>query len=398
MSIRPLLIAGLALGAAAGARAEERHVVRVAGAGVGLPFSSGWASGDLLYLSGAIGNRPGTVELADGVEAQVRQALDNLGDVLRAEGLDFSRAAAVQVFLADARDFQAMNAVYRSYFPTDPPVRATVQADIALPGARVEISMIAVRAGVERRVVKPASLMSPELPYSWGIRAGSTLFVAGATSRDPETYAPVPGDVPAQTRQVLHNVGRVLEAGGMDFGDVVGCNVFLDDARDFRLMNEAYRSFFPDPPPTRATVRARLMNPAFGVEIQCTAVKAPERRPLRAEGETPPTSPFSPSILVGDRLYVSGMVASGPGGYAKGDAAAQTRRVLERIEATLRAAGMGLGNVVSANVYLADIRHYAAMNEVWAAAFPDSPPARATVGAALMSPEALVEVAVVATR
>lgn len=396
---RPLLIAlCLALAATSWVDAEERRLVQLPGTELGLPFSSGYVSGDLLYLSGAIGNRPGTRELAVGIEAQVRQALDNLQAVLRSEGMELSRAAAVNVFLADARDFAAMNAVYRTYFPVDPPTRATVQADIALPGALVEIAMIAVRPQVERSVVEPAALRSPELPYSWGIRAGSTLFVAGATSRDPETYEPVTGDIGTQTRRVLGNVGLVLEAAGMDFEDVVSCNVFLDDAREFAAMNEAYREFFGSSPPTRATVRAKLMNPAFRSEIQCTAVEAESRQVFVAEGDAPSGSPFSPSILVGDRLYVAGMVGRGPDGYAKGDAAAQTRSVLDRIGATLKAAGMGLENVVSATVYLADIRHYAAMNEVYAAAMPKPPPARATVGAPLMSPDALVEIVVIATR
>lgn len=399
MPVRPLLIAAcLTLGATAGAAAEERRVVQLAGAELGLPFSSGYVSGDLLYLSGNLGNRPGTLELVDGIEAQVRQTLDNLEAILKSEGMDLSRVAAVNVFLADVRDFQAMNAVYREYFPRDPPTRATVQADIALPGALVEIAMVAVRPGVERRVVKPAALKSPELPYAWGIQAGNTLFVAGATSRDPESYAPVTGDTATQTRRVLGNVGLVLEAAGMGFEDVVACNVFLDDARDFQAMNEVYRGFFPTPPPTRATVRAKLMNPVFRSEIQCTAVESEGREVFVAEGETPSASPFSPSILVGDRLYVAGMVGRGPEGYARGDVAAQTRVTLERIEGTLKAAGMTLENVVSATVYLADIRHYAAMNEVYAATMPKPPPARATVGAPLMSPDALVEIAVIATR
>lgn len=400
MTVRsPLLAVCLALSAAApGARAEERRVVQLAGTDLGLPFSPGYVSGDLLYLSGAIGNRPGTRELAPGIEAQVRQTLDNLQAVLESEGLDLSRVAAVNVFLDDARDFEAMNEVYRTYFPEDPPTRATVQADIALPGALVEIAMVAVRKGAERRVVKPAGLGGEGLPYSPGIRAGDTLFVSGATSRDPGSWEPVAGDTAAQTRQLLGNVGRILAAGGMGFEDVVGCNVFLDDARDFAAMNEVYREFFPDPPPTRATVRTRLMNPAFLSEIQCTAVESADREVLVARGETLPTSPYSPSIRVGDRLYVAGMVGRGPDGYPKGDVAAQTRRTLERIRATLEAAGMDLGNVVDARVYLADIRHYDAMNAAYAAAMPKPPPARATVGAQLMSPDALVEIAVIATR
>ena len=78
----------------------------------------------------------------------------------------------MNVYLSDIRHFQAMNAVYREYFAEDPPTRATVEAGIAIPGALVEISMVAVKAGVEREVVNPEALTSPELPYSWGIKGG----------------------------------------------------------------------------------------------------------------------------------------------------------------------------------------------------------------------------------
>lgn len=382
---------------AAPGRAAERRVVTLPGTDLGLPFSPGVVAGDFLYLAGAIGNVPGTRELPTGVEAQVRQTMENLGAVLKAEGMDFSRVASSTVFLSDVRHYQPMNEVYRSYFPKDPPTRATVEADIAIPGALVEIAMVAIRPGAPREVIRPKGLGAPDLPYSWGIRSGSTLFVAGATSRDPETRAPLPGDTAFQTRQELENVGKVLEAAGMGYGDVVSCNVFLGDARSFGAMNETYKGFFPQPRPARATVRARLMNPIFDSEIQCVAVKDAGRKRV-AEGEGRPDSPFSPAIQVGDFLYLAGFVGRGAEGFAAGDVAAQTRQALARLQATLAAAGMDFSNVVNAQVYLSDIRHYGDMNAVYAELLPKPPPARATVGARLMSPDALVEIMMIAVR
>ena len=162
---------------------------------VGLPFSESRESGDLVYLAGALGNLPGTLDLVPGgIEAQTRQTMANLGAVLERRGMDFSRVAAVNVYLSDIRYFSEMNAVYREYFPEDPPTRATVEAGIAVPGALVEISMVAIRPGAERRVIRPERLKSPELPYSWGIASGDTLFVAGATARGP-------GHLPAGGRE-----------------------------------------------------------------------------------------------------------------------------------------------------------------------------------------------------
>ncbi|HSF15114.1 MAG TPA: RidA family protein [Vicinamibacteria bacterium] len=386
------------LALAAASSAAEKKIIAPEGMEVGLPFSPAVLSGDFLYLAGAIGNKPGTLEVPDGIQAQVRQAMDNLGQVLEAAGMDFSRVVSSNVFLSDARHFSAMNDVYKTYFPEAPPIRATVEADIAIPGALVEISMIAARPGVDKKVIKPSLMKSPELPYSWGVQVGSTLFVAGATARDPDTYVPVAGDMKTQTKRVLENIGLVLEAAGMSYGDVVGCKVFLDDARYFQDMNEVYRTFFPADPPSRATVRSRLMNPAFLSEIQCTAVKDAARKVVSPAGRAPSTSPLSSAVAAGGRLFLSGMTGRGPDGYPKGDAKAQTRQALESLKATLEADGLGFEDVVDVLVYLSDIRYYDAMNEVYRDMISLPPPARATVGAQLMSEDALVEIIMTAER
>lgn len=355
------------------------------------------AAGDFVYFPGIIGNRPGTDELAPGVDAQVHQALDNLGAALQAEGLDFSHVVRANVFLSDTRNFGTMNAVYRTYFAEDPPTRATVQADLATPGALVELSMVAARADVPRRVIVPQGMTTPDLPYSWGIQAGRTLFVAGATSRDPSSYEPVTGDIATQTERVLQNIGLVLRSAGMDYSDVVACNVFLDDARDFRAMNETYRTFFPESPPARATVRARLMNPIFRSEIQCTAVEDRTRRVVSARPLRPGAS-LSPAIQVGDELYLSGMLGRGPDGYAPGDPAAQTRQTLENISATLALADMSFSNVIHVTTFVADIRHASAVSQVIQEMMPDAAPPSVLVGASLVSTSGLVEIMMTARR
>ena len=393
-----LLFACVVIGCVSLAGAGERKIIAPPESDSGLPFSPGIVAGDFLYLSGAIGRIPGSVRISGDIRAQTRQTLDNLGEVLKAGGMDFSHVVRSDVFLTDTRHFQAFNEIYRSYFPNQPPTRATVQADIAIPGALIEIAMVAARPELERTVVVPKEMKAPDLPYSWGILVGDTLFISGATSRNPTTYQPVPGDTAAQTSQVLENVGAVLDGAGMGYEDVVSCTVYLEDARDFQKMNAAYREFFPENQPARATVRARLMNSAFKTEIQCVAVKDSNRTVVVAKGAKRSSSPFSPAIQVGDRLYLSGFVGRGPDGYKMGDVQAQTRQALANLKATLAAARMDFSNIVNTTVFLSDIRHFQAMNDVYREFFPAAPPARATVGTQLMSADALVEIAMVASR
>jgi 2-iminobutanoate/2-iminopropanoate deaminase len=346
--------------------------------------------GDLVYVSGVMGVVPGSTDLAVGIEGQVRQTLENVRKALEMQGLDLSDVVRSNVFLADTRLFPEMNAVYRTFFAEDPPTRATVQSDLPRPDALVMVSMVAARRGVEKRVVTPVGLKTPELPYSWGIQVGRTLFVAGATSRDPETYQPVGGDIGGQTRQVLENVGAVLRGAGMSHRDVVSCMVFLDDARDFGEMNRVYATFFPDDPPARATVRAALMNSVFDVEIQCIAVADAPKEVVIADGARRSSAPYSPGIRVGADLYLAGMLGRGPEGY--GGVADQTRRTLENIAATLRAADLGFEDVQEVYVILTDIRQFEAMDDVYRQVMGDATPVRTVIGNGLMSPTARVEI------
>ena len=98
-----------------------------------------------LYTSGQIGLIPDTGELAQGVEAQAIQALDNLKAVLRAAGMGMEDVVKTTVFLADINDFAAINAIYADYFPGDPPARSCVQAAALPKGALFEIEAVAAK-------------------------------------------------------------------------------------------------------------------------------------------------------------------------------------------------------------------------------------------------------------
>lgn len=140
-----LTIAFLVLRCTASLVAQERHVLHGPGEVRGLPFSSAVRVGNMLYLSGQIGNVPGTRELADtGIAGQTRQALENIKTVLASAGSSLDRAVKCTVFLADIKDYAAMNAVYATFFPKDPPARSTVAGSGLALGARVEIECMAV--------------------------------------------------------------------------------------------------------------------------------------------------------------------------------------------------------------------------------------------------------------
>jgi 2-iminobutanoate/2-iminopropanoate deaminase len=108
-------------------------------------------------------------------------------------------------------------------------------------------------------------------PYSQAIRAGSLLFVSGQVPIDPATGAIVDGDIAAQTRRVLQNLGAILEAAGLSFDHVVRTTVFLTDMNDFAAMNEVYATCFTSPAPARATVQVSRLPKDARIEIDVIA-------------------------------------------------------------------------------------------------------------------------------
>lgn len=109
------------------------------------PYSQAIKAGTLVFTAGQIGIVPasGTIE-GTTIEEQTHQVLRNLAAVLEAAGSGLDRVVKTTVFLADMGDFKAMNGVYATYFPADPPARSAFQV-AALPlGARVEIEAVAL--------------------------------------------------------------------------------------------------------------------------------------------------------------------------------------------------------------------------------------------------------------
>lgn len=129
---------------AGGLAAQTKEVLKVPGAVEGIPFSPVVKVGNILYLSGQIGNVPGTRQLADtGIAGQTRQTMENIKSLLVAAGSSMDRVFKCTVFLASMTDYVPMNAIYASYFPKDPPARSAVAGSGLALGARVEVECLA---------------------------------------------------------------------------------------------------------------------------------------------------------------------------------------------------------------------------------------------------------------
>lgn len=109
------------------------------------PYSQAVEVNGMLFISGQIPVVPADGSVPEGIEAQTRQSLKNIGAILEKAGLDFSNVVKTTVLLDDIADFGAMNAVYSEFFLVEKPARACFQVAALPMGVKVEIEAIAVR-------------------------------------------------------------------------------------------------------------------------------------------------------------------------------------------------------------------------------------------------------------
>jgi 2-iminobutanoate/2-iminopropanoate deaminase len=108
-------------------------------------YSQAMRSGNFLFCSGQIPLDPKSGQIVSGdIATQTRRVLDNIGAVLKAEGLTFENIVKTTIFLTDLGDFQTVNETYGSYFKQQPPARSTVQVSALPKGAKIEIEVVAV--------------------------------------------------------------------------------------------------------------------------------------------------------------------------------------------------------------------------------------------------------------
>ena len=398
-------------------------------------YCQGVLAGDTLYAAGQIASDyktgvapearqdPAFPYYGSDIQKQARYILQNLRSVFEAAGCSLADVVKSQVFMTDLADFHYFDQVWKEFFPSPPP-RTTVQVSgLLVPGCRVEIDLIGVRPGVERRVITGAATPTPMAHYCQGVVVGDTLYAAGQIASDYRTGVPpearrdpafpyYASDIQRQTRYVLQNIASVYRAAGCDFADTVKAQVFLTDLDDFVHFNAVWREFFSSPPPRTTVQIGALLVPGCRIEIDLTAVHKRVPRKVIATADSPtPQAHYSQALLAGETLYLAGQLASHPetgmAAEARQDPAfpyygsniqKQTRHVLKNLRNVLKSAGLSLDDVVKSQVFLTDLNDFYYMDQVWKEFFPSPPPRTTLQVSGLLVPECRVEIDLTACR
>jgi reactive intermediate/imine deaminase len=211
-----------------------------------------------------------------------------------------------------------------------------------------------------------------------GFDAGDYVYVSGQGPHRPD--GTIPADFPAQVRQCLENIRKVVETAGLSLDHVVYVQVYLEDVNHYQELNEVFTNYFPHDPPARAVLGVARV-PESPIEITAVAVRALRGKQPVSLPNILPNKAYSPGMLTYDRLFVSSM---SPGDLTNKTVpqapAEQVNLALDRINSVVQAAGLTLANMVFVNPYLTMAIPARIMNGQYARRFEfGNTPARATI-------------------
>ena len=348
--------------------------------------------------------------VAGGAAEQAEQCFKNLQAIVESIGHDMNDIIRVSIFLADIMDLNAVEKVQASFFPTYQPARTVAAVDALPQDALVFIEALVDNGEGTQSVPQAGDLVkltnnTHAAPYD----AGSTQTVAFSHYNnitmqlplDPGTGRPILGDVAAQTAQCLANVKAILTSVDVPFDDIVKVTIFVKNLADASVVDDVYKTFFPDSGIARAVnyLPARTVVPVKDLPYHCdVAVEAvvshgdgtppqaiEDRHGLIIEACNTDAAPKCPlatqSVAFSHYNNISAQLPLDLSGkLIDGTVAEQTAQCLAYVKAIVESVDHVVEDIVKVNVYLADIADLAAMNEAYAAFFGDHKPARKVVG------------------
>ena len=348
--------------------------------------------------------------VAGGAAEQAEQCFKNLQAIVESIGHDMNDIIRVSIFLADIMDLNAVEKVQASFFPTYQPARTVAAIDALPQGALVFIEALVDNGEGTQSVPQAGDLVkltnnTHAAPYD----AGSTQTVAFSHYNnitmqlplDPGTGRPILGDVAAQTAQCLANVKAILTSVDVPFDDIVKVTIFVKNLADASVVDDVYKTFFPDSGIARAVnyLPARTVVPVKDLPYHCdVAVEAvvshgdgtppqaiEDRHGLIIEACNTDAAPKCPlatqSVAFSHYNNISAQLPLDLSGkLIDGTVAEQTAQCLAYVKAIIESVDHAVEDIVKVNVYLADIADLAAMNEAYVAFFGDHKPARKVVG------------------
>jgi reactive intermediate/imine deaminase len=357
------------------------------------------------------------------IKLQTDYILKNMARTFKAAGTSLDNVIKAQVFLMDLNDFNGFDEVWKQHFKVPPPRTTIGTTGLLVKDTLVEIDLIATLPDKPGKVIKSGA-PKPLANYSEAMQVGDLIFAAGQLASDFKTGVPASAkrgenfpfygsDIQLQTEFVLENLKKTFEAAGSSLDHVVKAQVFMTNLNDFAGFDQVWKRYFKVPPPRTTVGTSGLLVRETLVEIDLIGYvpRSGLKHEVIKSGAPRPLANYSEAFTLGDFVFAAGQIASD---YKTGvpsearkhqnfpfygsDIKLQTVYILNNLKQTFEAAGGSMDNVVKAQVFLTDLKNFAAFDEVWKEFFKVPPP-RTTVGTTgLLVRDALVEIDLIATR
>ncbi|MCE9945918.1 RidA family protein [Aeromonas rivipollensis] len=365
---------------------------------------------------------PRTGKLVSGdIQAQARQCLTNIKAIVESIGHVMDDMVKVTLFLKNMGDLEAVNAVYREFFPRNLPTR-TVLAVAGLPlGAAIQMdALLSNGEGTFPQAPCPLiklarnSCRAPADPLSSHTVAFSHYNNIGAQLPvDAATGQLVAGGIQEQAAQCLRNIKNVLESIDVPFDDIVKVTVYLTSLADQGAVDEVYSTFFPDSAIARAAAylpaRSLIVASALplGARVQMDAVIShgdgtppqlvEDRHNLVIRARNTDQAPRSPlhcqSVAFSHYNHIAGQlpIDMATGKVLTGCIKEQTAQCLSHIKTIVESIGHGMDDIVKVNIQVANIADLAEVDAIYTRYFPSYLPARTVIGVSELPAGALIQ-------
>lgn len=389
------------------------------------PYSQSVAFSHYNNLSAQLPIEPKSGKIvAGGVKEQAAQCLNNIKEIVDSIDHVMSDIVRITVFVTDIEDVDAVDEVYKTFFPTYVPTRTTV-AVAALPmDALVQIeALVSHGEGTIPEAPQAGDLIkltnnTDNAPIS-SLSTQTVAFshynnISAQIGVDPASGKMVPGGVKEQAGQCLKNIKAIVESIDVPLDDIVRMTVFVKNLSDVDAIDEVYKTFFPDTGIARAVgyfparTIVQVANLPMYALVQMEAVVShgdgtppqavEDRHGLIIEANNtdnaPKNSLSTQTVAFSHYNHISAQLGIDPssGKMVAGGVKEQTGQCLKNIKAIIESVDHAMEDVVKINIAVKNIADMDAVDEAYTTFFPGGVPARRTVGVSALPMNALVQI------
>jgi len=368
--------------------------------------------------------------VAGGIKEQTEQCFKNIKAILESIDHVMNDVVRITVFVKNIKDFDTVDEVYKTFFPTYVPTRTTV-AVAALPlNALVQIeALVSNGEGTIPNAPQAGNLIklinnTASAPLS-NLSAQTVSFshynnLSAQLPIDPKTGRLITGGVKEQAQQCLKNIKAILNSIDVPFDDIVKINIFLKNLSDIEAVDEVYATFFPDSAiaravayvPARTIVAVSDLSMHALVQIEAVVSHGDGTPPQAIEDRhgivinanntenAPKNSLSTQTVAFSHYNHISAQLPIDPktGKMIAGGVKEQAEQCLKNIKAILESISHGMEDVVKVNIFLKNITDSELVDEVYTTFFPGGIPARRTVGVSALQNDALIQIDVVVSN